>query len=66
MTDDPLILAFKLALGAIILVGGLYNAKNAFRFGKALTPTAGALIFLMGIIGIGVGIGLMLTGIYPE
>lgn len=58
-------LGYQIAFGAFVFVSGLYHAHNAFRLGGRIQPEAGALYLVCGMFCIGIGIGLMLSGIYP-
>ena len=59
-------LGYKIALGAFMLIGGFYYATYAFRLGNTVKPGTGAAYLLFGMVSIGIGVGLILTGIYPQ
>ncbi|WP_299085851.1 hypothetical protein [uncultured Ruegeria sp.] len=58
-------LGLQIALGAFMLVSGLHHANNAFRLGCSIKPGTGAIYLILGMSCIGIGIGLMLSGLFP-
>lgn len=48
-----------------MLIGGLYHANNAFRLGDTIKPSTGAVYLILGMASIGVGIGFLLSGLFP-
>lgn len=58
-------LGYKIALSAFMLIGGFYYANYAFRLGDTVKPSAGVAYLLLGMASVGVGIGLILTKLFP-
>lgn len=58
------LLGLQVAFGALILIGGLYYINHAFRKGASLSVSTGTLYLLLGMAGVGVGIGFILTALF--
>ncbi len=58
-------LSIQILLGSLMLIGGLYHANDAFRLGDTVKPGTGAVYLVLSMAGIGIGIGLLLSGLLP-